>query len=108
MDGDEIGEVGRALEQALADVAPALMARDAGMVALGRRLAAAIDADGDIAKLAPQLLNVLDALLMSPRARASVTRKGEKIDGRPDPLDELRDRRRARFNGAAALDQAAP
>lgn len=110
MDAGQRGGVAQALEAALTDVEATLQPRDGAMVELARTLAAGIDAyPSDMAKLAPQLANVLDALLMSPRARASVTRKGVTPDGpHLDSVDELRQRRSARQHGTTAVDSAAP
>lgn len=63
-----------------------------------------IDAGDDLAKLGPALLSVLEALHLTPRARNT---KGGATSGGSSPLDELRNRR-ARRNGATALDATAP
>lgn len=93
------------LEQALADVLPSLQPRDLALVELARTLALHIDCGDDLSKLSPQLAAVLDALLMSPKSRASAAGKGAPKDGpRANSLDDLRERRRARINGTAAVD----
>jgi hypothetical protein len=61
----------------------------------------AIDADPEtVARLGPLLLATLEALLMTPRARAALT-KGVNDDQRKirSPLDELRARRAGRDKG---------
>lgn len=104
----EHGRVVAAFDAALADVTPTLQVRDFAAVELARRLAAEIDAGGELHKLAPQLTTILEALLMTPRARAAVVRKGAVKDASRDALDEIRERRRARQHGAAAVDQTTP
>lgn len=96
------------LEQALATLD--LGAGDAAAVALARLLAAEIDSDeADVEKLSPRLLAVLDALGLTPKARAALTKRGGS-DDKPasDPLDELRQRRSARQRDTAAVDTTAP
>ena len=58
--------------------------------------------------LGPKLLAALDALLLSPRARAAA-QKGMKQSGKPGAsrLDELRERR-ARKHGSPTGDAATP
>lgn len=79
-------------------------ARDGATVALARFYAATIDAVPDSAMvetlrdLGPKLLAALEALNMSPRARAAV--KGATSGGPVgNPLDELRVRREHRGTG---------
>jgi hypothetical protein len=79
--------------------------RDAAVVALARFYAATIDSVGDavmvetLRDLGPKLLAALEALNMSPRARAAV--KGAVTGGAvANPLDELQ-RRRADRAGSA-------
>lgn len=77
--------------------------RDAAAAALALTYARDIDAGGDLAKLGPALLAVLEALGLTPRARKAV-----KIDGQQpsaNPLDALAERRRARR--AAGVDATA-
>lgn len=96
------------LEQALATLD--LGAGDAAAVALARLLADEIDSpEADVEKLSPRLLAVLDALGLTPKARAALTKKGGS-DDKPasDPLDELRQRRAARVDGTATVDATAP
>lgn len=97
------------LTEALADM-PHLAPRDAAAVELATAYARAIDSDlADLSKAGPALLAVLESLLMTPRARAQATKKGGVQDGpRADKLDELRERRRARVDGTAAVDAVAP
>jgi len=75
---------------------------------LALEYAEAIDAGGDLAAYGPKLLSCLDALLLTPRARAAVKKVMEPDDSQPaSPLDELRARRAARQRGASAVDAAA-
>lgn len=76
---------------------------DAATVELARGYAAEIDAGGDLGKLGPKLLACLDALLMTPKARAAVVKGGED-EPETNPLDDLRERRRKRY--ATAVDAA--
>lgn len=81
---------------------------DGGTVALAQRYADEIDQGGaDLAKIGPPLLAALEALQMSPRARA-VAARGVKPDepAKPSPLDELRERR-ARKSHPPDLDATA-
>lgn len=56
-----------------------------------------IDEGGDIGRLGPPLLAALEALGMTPRARAALIKKGEADGPRQrSPLDELRERRERR------------
>jgi len=110
------GRVSKALTVALGGLTTTVV--DGAVVELAKVYAAAIDAPpcscdrcptGDLAKLGPQLLAVLESLGMTPRGRAAVLGKG----GAPrDPaprsaLDEAR-ARRARQHGAATVDSTAP
>lgn len=70
-----------------------VLGQDVGAVQLARHYAAAIEAGGELEKLGPALLTVLESLGMTPRARKSV--QGGAPDAR-SPLDELRDRRSKR------------
>lgn len=67
---------------------------DSAVARLALTYASEIDSGGDLAKLGPALLAALEALHMSPRARA-VARRG--VNGVAVPfggeLDELRERR---------------
>lgn len=75
--------------------------QDSGAVRLALTYAEAIDADRDqLAKLGPGLLSVLEALALTPRARAAVLGKGAPSASARTPLDQLRERRRARVDGA--------
>jgi hypothetical protein len=105
------GEIRRALDQALNDVAELTLPRDAALKELARMLADLIDAGAEPVKLIPQLADVLDRLLMSPRSRAAVVgRKGGTDVNRTDKAARLAERRerRARQYGPAAVDPAAP
>lgn len=81
---------------------------DAGVAALALAYASVIDDDGqDIQKIGPLLLVALEALLMSPRARAAVMRGAPSAVIVDAPIDEIRRRRaqrRARLDQAADLD----
>ncbi|GAA5119103.1 terminase small subunit [Haloechinothrix salitolerans] len=83
---------------------------DAAVAELARTYAAAIDNDGPIDTLGPRLLQALDALGLTPKARARSAQAKGASDDQPtrDPLDELRQRRAARVNGTAAVDTTAP
>jgi hypothetical protein len=96
--------VGAVRRSVTADVEPC----DAVLVALAETYARRIDAEpAQLAKLGPLLLAALDALRMTPRSRATPTGKGRGDAGQPvSPLDQLRARRGARTDGAAALDAA--
>lgn len=98
----------------LADVVTAVLgdeppqAKDAAVAALALTYARQIDAgEGDLAKLGPPLLAALEALHLSPRARATASR-GIKPDAKPvaNPLDQLA-ARRAGKSRAPDLDAAA-
>lgn len=91
--------------------------RDQAAVELALTYAAALDdagheceecgrSGGDLTKLGPALLATLEALLMSPRARAAA--KKAVTDAKPaaNPLDQLADRR-ARRGRPEDLDAAA-
>lgn len=104
------GRVGQAFADALGDIE--LQPRDGALVELARTLCAEIDAGGELTKLAPQLLNALDALLMTPRSIAAAVgrREGEPSGGRSLKavrLDEIR-AARAGERGTPAVDPAAP
>jgi hypothetical protein len=98
-----------------ASVAAALTAKppadsDRAVADLALTYARQIDDEGDLVKLGPALLASLEALQMSPRARAIVHGRGVSADGKPaapKPLDELRDRRAGK-NRTASVDAAAP
>lgn len=112
-----------ALTRALkaADVQPA----DAALAALAKHYAAQLDtaaADGTadaatLAKLTPGLVQILDALGMTPKARrARATPGGGALHGgnisrtggdAPARLQQLRERADARTNGATPLDPTA-
>jgi hypothetical protein len=96
-------------EHALNDVLPHLQPRDMAMVELARTVALHIDCGDDLPKLIPQLAAILDALLMTPKARATTTTKtGGGTDGTPvSALDELR-ARRSRRHGTTPMDAATP
>jgi len=80
---------------------------DAGAVELALTYARGVDLGDDLAKLGPPLLATLSALGMTPVARAALA-KGASGETATNPLDELRARRAARADRAAAVDTAAP
>lgn len=92
-----------ALNKALKQVDTATA--DAGTVELARAYAASIDsATEPLSNLGPKLLACLDALLMTPKARAAVVKGGDDEE-QPNPVDQLREKRRQRY--APAVDAAA-
>lgn len=92
-----------AVHAALGDVGDG----DRGAAQLALAYARQIDGGGDLDKLGPQLLAVLDALLLTPKARAALV-KGAKDERPPQsPLDELRKRRAARQRDTAPVDTPA-
>lgn len=93
-----------AVRRALTDLDP--QARDQAAAELALAYARAADSGGDLEKLGPLLLTVLEALHMTPRARAAVM-KGTSNDSRKSPLDELRARRAARQRDPEAVDATA-
>lgn len=100
--------ISRALASALrtAPVEP----MDAATVALAKAYAARIDSDPDaLLKIGHMMLPTLTALGMTPAARRAVAPRGATTGAsRTSPLDELRKRRNARADRAAAVDSAAP
>lgn len=93
-----------AVKNALDELDPAKV--DQATAELALTYASQIDLGiGELEKLGPQLLTILDAMLMTPKARAAIV-KGAK-DERQSPLDELRARRAARQRDAEAVDSAA-
>jgi hypothetical protein len=82
---------------------------DQAAIQLARVYAAHLDGgNADLVKEGPLLLSVLDALGMTPRARAAVMGKGGGNGAAgAGKLDELRDRRRARRNDAPPVDSSA-
>jgi hypothetical protein len=83
-----------------------LAPEDQAAVQLAIRYAVAIDAGEPVEKCGPPLLVVLEALGMTPKARAAV-KGGTSASPSASPLDELR-ARRVRRNGPEDLDAAAP
>jgi len=78
-------------------------AQDRAAAELALTYAAAIDAGGDLAKIGPALLSALEALQMSPRARAAGRKAGTGERPAANPLDQLA-ARRARKRPPKALD----
>jgi hypothetical protein len=67
---------------------------DDALTEMVRSLKAKVSEQGTIATIGARLQASIDSLLMSPKARAAVT-KGAPADDQPpaNPLDELRERR---------------
>jgi hypothetical protein len=63
--------------------------QDSAVADLALKYAEQIDMGGDLSKLGPPLLAALEALRMSPRARAAAM-KGDKPRG--NPIQSLRDK----------------
>lgn len=90
---------------ALADVVAAsvqvldLKPQDAGTAALAITYARQIDGGGEIKTVGPLLLATLDALLMTPKARAAVLKGATHEPAQSSPLDQLAARRAARNAG---------
>lgn len=94
-----------AVRAALAELGPA--ATDSGTAELALTYASQIDLGiVELDKAGPQLLAVLDALLMTPKARAAAM-KGAKNERNASPLDELRARRAARQRDPSTVDTTA-
>jgi hypothetical protein len=91
---DTLAEVVEASVRAL-DLKP----QDAGAAALAVTYARRIDEGDDPKAAGPLLLAALEALLMTPRARAALLKGGTDERRDASPLDELRIRREQR--GAA-------
>jgi hypothetical protein len=62
---------------------------------------------GDLTKLGPALLAVLESLLLSPRARAAAKKAVSTSEPAANPLDALAERR-LRRGRPQAVDAAAP
>lgn len=93
------GKIRTALRVALADVI--VESKDHATVALAYLYADTLDGDPDQAeKVGPKFLAALEALLLTPRARAAAMR-GVNDDQRKQlsPLDELKAKRAARGAG---------
>lgn len=85
-----------------------LLPRDDAAVRLAKHYATLLDGGADAVKMGPAYLACLEALGMTPRARAAIAGKGVAPGGTGDnPLDRLR-ARRVRPDGAKAMDPAAP
>jgi hypothetical protein len=82
--------------------------RDKATVELALSYAEAIDHGAPLDKYGPLLLKALEALAMTPRSRLAPVKGGEVSGDQPNPLDELRERRRTRAHRAANLDATAP
>lgn len=68
------------------------------------RLRAEYSAADTVATFGPKMLASLDALTLTPRARAAVGRGGAGGGRRGDAVDEIRNRRERRQHGAAVVD----
>lgn len=82
----------------------ALAPADQAAVRLALAYATAIDCGEPVEKVGPPLLAVMEALGMTPRARASLAKGVTSGSTITSPLDELRARRSARQRDAEALD----
>lgn len=94
MAGQQLQTLTQVIEAVLRTEQPE--ARDAGAAALMLIYAKNIDEGGDVAKLGPALLASMEALHLTPRARALAARgvKTSAATAAPaSPLDELRVRR---------------
>lgn len=80
---------------------------DTAAAELALAYARAVDNGGDLEKIGPLLLNVLESMLMTPKARAAVVKGARDDTSRKSPLDELRARRDARNRDTATVDPAA-
>ena len=79
--------------------------QDAVTAALAMRYVHEIETGGDIARLGPALLSVLESLQMSPRSRAAIQRGANGVAAAPttnNPLASLR-AQRAGKNGTTHL-----
>jgi hypothetical protein len=65
------------------------------------------DGTADLDVIGPKLLAVLDALGLTSRSRALMTKGASDGSTGPDPLDEIRQRRAARKHRAEDLDATA-
>jgi len=86
----------------------ALAPVDQAAVQLALTYAAAVDAGEPVEKVGPPLLAVMEALGMTPRARAALAKGVTSAGPSASPLDELRARRAARQDRTPDLDATAP
>lgn len=76
-----------------------LLPRDHAAVRLAVDYAEKLDDGADAIKMGPAYLACLEALGMTPRARAAITGRGDPASGPGTrPLDQLRAKRAARAN----------
>lgn len=94
-----------AVQEAIEDLD--LMTKDRGTAALALAYAACIDEGADLHTTGLQLLAVLDALLMTPRARAIVNKGVTSVSPSDNPVDEIKARRAKRLRDAEAVDATA-
>lgn len=101
------GQMENQLDAALIGVEEHLTDQDKATVELARTYARAIDDGGaDLTRVGPALLNCLESLHMSPRARGALTKGvARDHDDRASALDQLR-QRRARRNAPPAVHGA--
>lgn len=100
------GSLEQAVRSSLTAKPPA--ASDRAVAELALRVAQAIDSDGADPKLAAALLAALEALQMSPRARAAAHRGEVKdVPAVANQLDQLA-AKRARRRRTAPVDPGAP
>jgi len=105
-DSDSGAGLARALNASV-DAAEHLTETDQAIVELGRTVARLLDQGADAVKLTPIMVSVLDALALTPKARARGS-KAATSGGLPtSPIDELRERRRARITRTEAMDATA-
>jgi hypothetical protein len=81
--------------------------RDKAALELARHYARLIDEGDPVELLGPKLLAALDALVLTPKARANITKGLSHEPAKADPVDEIRARRAARQHHAATLDPTA-
>lgn len=81
---------------------------DKGVAALILNYAVEIDKDKDkLRTLGPLLLQAMEALQMSPRARATAVKGGVQVESKPaSKTDELRKRREARKHNSEDIHTA--
>lgn len=76
-----------------------LLPRDDAAVRLATEYATQLDGGADAVKMGPAYLACLEALGMTPRARAAIAGRGDPASGSgTSPLDQLRAKRAARAN----------
>lgn len=89
---DQVAIIRRAADKALKH---AEESGDDALIEEVRALRAKVSEVGTVKEIGARMLTALDALLMTPKARAAALGKGDASDEPADPLDELNARRRA-------------